>query len=117
LSFACFAFVPGDNLAGQSPVLSDVETLCLCPQTDAPAAFPAARRPGRRVPAPRSRQPGVFDEAGQLPTEVGGVLCVQIDFVGAPVNAEPDRLVRRTAGEVVLQLDIEPLHYYPPSCG
>ena len=116
LAFACFAFVLGDDLPGQSPVLSDVEALCLGPQADMPAAFPAGRRPGRRVRTPRT-QPGVLDEAGQLPAEVGRVLCVQIDFEGAPVNTEPDRLVSRTAGQIVLQLDIEPLHYYPPSCG
>ena len=58
--------------------------------------------------------PGPLDEGCQLPAEGGRVLGVQVYLVIAAVDAERKGFVGRTAAQIVLELDFDLLHLFPP---
>jgi hypothetical protein len=108
-----FVLVLRDDLPGQSSVGGKVEALCLCPCPDLAAALAAGRGSYGRARASCAGHSGAFDEPRQFPAEVRCVLGAEVDLVGPPIDAEGDRLVGGTAGEIVLELHIEALHCYP----
>jgi hypothetical protein len=110
------ALVLRDDLPGQSSVGGKVEALCLSPRADLAAALTARRRSNGRASASCAVHSGAFDEPRQFPAEVSRVLGAEVDLIGPPIDAEGDRLVCGTAGEIVLELHIEALHYYPLGC-
>jgi hypothetical protein len=59
-------------------------------------------------------QPGPRHEGGKLPAEGGSVLGVQVYLVIPAVHAERKGLVGRAAGQIVLELDFDLLHCFPP---
>jgi hypothetical protein len=46
-------------------------------------------------------------------TELGRVSGVQVDFVGPAVQCELDRLIGWPAGQVIFQLHVDSVHYFP----
>ncbi len=50
-------------------------------------------------------------------TEFGRVSCVQVDFVGPAVQAEVDGLIGWPASQVIFQLHVNLVHYFPRDDG
>jgi hypothetical protein len=101
-----------DHIGRQSPVLSDIEALFFCPGADGTAPLAAGRSPGR---APvRAHWAGMLDERGQLAAEAPGMLGVQVNLKVLAVQPERNRLVSRTACQIVHELSLDSLHSLPP---
>src|SRR5215472_10957354 len=79
--------------------------MLLCPGPDITRELAACRGPpgaaGLRPPGPA----GVLEVGGELLAELGGVLGVQVDLIVGALEREPDGLLGRAAGQVVLQDD------------
>src|SRR5215472_18876411 len=79
--------------------------MLLCPGPDITRELAACRGPpgaaGLRPPGPA----GVLQVGGELLAELGGVLGVQVDLIVGALEREPDGLLGRATGQVVLQDD------------
>jgi len=49
--------------------------------------------------------------------EFGRVPCVQVDFVGPAVKTELDGLIGWPASQVIFQLHVDSVHYFPLDTG
>ena len=56
----------------------------------------------------------MLEKARDLLAKVGRMPGVEVDLVGAAIDAELDCLIGWAAGQVVLQPYIDPLHHGPP---
>jgi hypothetical protein len=93
---------------------SYVETLLLSPGPDLAAALPAGCGPDLASTASMMYPPGVLHKGCQTTPKVGRVLGTQVKLVCRAFQRELNRLVGRAAGQIVLQLYLEPLHRFPP---
>jgi hypothetical protein len=91
-----------------------VKTLLLSPGSYLAAAFPAGCRPGPDSAASTVNPPGMLNKRRKPTAKVVRVLGAQVKLVRRAFQRELNRLVRRTAGQIVLQLYLEPLHRLPP---
>src|SRR5262252_8574541 len=77
--------------------------MLLCPGPDITRELAACRGPpgaaGLRPPGPA----GVLEVGGELLAELRGVRGVQVDLIAGALEREPDGLLGRAAGQVVLQ--------------
>jgi hypothetical protein len=103
-----------DDLSRQASMRSHIQTLLLSPGPNLAAALPAGRGADLAPGALAVNPPGVLDKGRQPTPKVGGMLGAQIKFVRRPFQRELNRLVGRAAGQIVLQLYLEPLHRLPP---
>ncbi len=112
--FALGSVVLLDDLSRQASMGSYVKPVLLSPGSYLAAAFPAGCGPGPDPAAPAVNSPGMFDKRRKPTAKVVRMLGAQIELVRRPLQRELNRLVRRTAGQIVLQLYLEPLHCLPP---
>jgi hypothetical protein len=96
---------------------SHLKTLLLSPGPYLAAALPAGRGPGPDPAASMVDPPGMLDKRREPTAKVVRMLGAQIKLVRRAFQHELNRLVGRTAGQVILQLHLEPLHYLPPKSG
>jgi hypothetical protein len=59
----------------------------------------------------------VVGEGPKPVTEFGRMSCVQVDLVGPAVHAEEDRLIGWPASQVIFQLNVDSMHYFPRDDG
>jgi hypothetical protein len=94
-----------------------LKTLLLSPGPYLAAALPAGGGPGPDPAASMVDPPGMLDKRRKPTAKVVRVLGAQIKLVRRAFQHELNRLVGGTAGQVVLQLYLETLHYLPPKSG
>src|SRR5690349_17704894 len=96
-------FVLLHHAGRDAAAFADRQAMLLRPGPDITRTLPAGRRPpgpaGRRLPG----LPGVLDVRREQVAEHGGVLGAQVDLITGALDGEPHGLIRRAAGQVVLQ--------------
>jgi hypothetical protein len=113
LSAGVGAVVFCKHVGGQPSVLSDPETLFFRPGANGTAPLTALPSPRLHTLA-RSHWTGMVDERRQLLAEALSVLGVQVNFKVPAIDPERNRLVSRTACQIVHELSLDSLHSLPP---
>lgn len=105
-----------DHIARQPAVWRESKAALLGPQTDLPAPLAAGCRPAGDTRA-LANWSGVLGERPEPVTEFGRVSRVQVDFVGPAVQAELDGLLGWPPSQVIFQLHVNSVHYFPRDDG
>src|SRR5690348_16821430 len=94
-----------DHSGGDAPPLTDRQTVLFRPDADITRALPVDHGPSRAARRCPPGPAGMLNVRRELLAQRGGVLGVQVDLIVGAVEREPDGLLGRAAGQVVVKDD------------